>query len=380
MATSTSNPPQDSPHRERSGARGRGAPHLSTFDDVELVTSHAPKVERQLPEPRRMFERFAAVDIRFVAEPEPARSDGFELFGDSDDPPYPGFSRTLFAHIHAQLEQMGGARGEREPIEQAPTWSYGERDVVELRALSRFAAELCEVEPTERRRLLLQELASIDASHASEAPEQPERVVDESYAIDPGSELDDLYPPFLGMLAKAPPNLKGRKVGVLVSAGTPAHLLEALERQLLRAGARMAIIAPRSARIRDDRGHVVPVSYELSATPCVLFDAVAVITSESGAEELARDRAARSWVFEAFQHCRVVGYSVGAALLLLRSGIDELGGLMLLTCEHDASLFVKLAMASRSWEREGSADPDRSGKRERDVPPPPPSRPARWAS
>lgn len=377
MATTTSNPPQNGSDRERSSARTPGAHHQATFDDVELVTNQAPRVDRSLPEPLRMFERFASVDIRFVGEPEPLAPDGFELFGDSDDPPFPGFSRTLFAHIHAQLDRLGVSSDEPAPAEQAPTWSYCERDVVELRALSRFAAELCEVEPTERRRLLLRELASIDAGHTSEAPE---RVVDESYAIDPGSELDDLYPPFLGMLAKAPPNLKGRKVGVLVSAGTPAHLLEALEKQLLRAGARMAIIAPRSARIRDDRGHVVPVSYELSATPCVLFDAVAVITSESGAEELARDRCARAWVFEAFQHCRVVGYSVGAAPLLLRSGIDDLGGLMLLTGEHDASLFVKLAMASRSWERDGRGDAQGSEKREREVPPPPPSRPARWAS
>lgn len=380
MATSTSNPPQDSPDLPGSGVWGHRASCQARRDDFELVTNQASKVDRTLPESLRTFERFGAVDIRFVSDDRSREHDTAGLLEDSEDLPSPAFSRRLFAHIHAQLRQLSGEPLAHEALEQPGVWSYRERDVAELRALSSFAAGLGELEPSERRRLLRSHLTTLESEDDAECHERASNLVDEAYSIDPGSGLDDLYPPFLGMLSKAPPNLKGRKVGVLVSSGTPGELLDALERQLLRAGARMAVVAPRSARIRDDRGDPVPVSYELSATPCVLFDAVAVIASSRGAEELARDRCARDWVFNAFHHCRVVGYSAGAAPLLVRSGIDDLGDLMLLTGEHDASLFVKLAVASRAWERDGHADSSRSGSKQRDVPPPPPSRPARWAS
>jgi catalase len=381
MSTTTSNPPQDSPELAHSGIWRRTTSRELVFDaDEELVTNQVPRSERSVPETLRMFERLGSIDIHFVADDEPGEHESCGLFDDDSPRPSPGFSRRLFAHIHAQLDQMAGRAPAHDPLEQPGVWSYRERDVAELRALSSFAAGLGEVEPAERRRLLRNHLTTLESGDDAQVHERASQLVDESYSIDQGSGLDDLYPPFLGMLAKTPPNLKGRKVGVLVSSGTPSDLLEALGRQLMRAGARMAIVAPRSARVRDDRGQVVPVSYELSATPCVLFDAVAVIASSSGAEELARDRCARDWVFNAFHHCRVLGYSAGAAPLLVRSGIDDLRDLMLLTGEHDASLFVKLAVASRSWERDGHAEPSRSGSKEREVPPPPPSRPARWAS
>lgn len=343
--TTTSNPPQDSPDLGRSGVWLGGASHQPTLDDVELVTNLASRVGQSLPEPIRMFDR----------------------------------SRRLFAHIHG-LEQIAGGLSDG-PEEPTPFWSYREQDVVEFEALSSYAAGLGGEEPAERRRLLLRHLASMDANRGTDREEQPGRVTEQSVPLDDAAtRADDIYPPFLGVLAKASPNLKGRKVGVLVSSGTPADLLEALERQLLRAGARMAIVAPRGVRIRDDRGHLVPISYELSATPSVLFDAVAILTTGNGAEELARDRHARAWVLNAFHHCRVVGYSAGAEPLLVRSGIDDLGGLMLLAGERDASLFVRLAVASRSWERDGHADPFRSEARDREMPTPPPSRPAKWAS
>lgn len=55
--------------------------------------------------------------------------------------------------------------------------------------------------------------------------------------------------------------------------------------------------------------------------PSVLFDAVALLTSAEGIDDLVNEATARDFVADAFQHCKFIGYDQSALPLLEKAGI-----------------------------------------------------------
>lgn len=159
----------------------------------------------------------------------------------------------------------------------------------------------------------------------------------------------------LSIIKNGPDNFKGRKVGVLVSDGADAAMLKALSSALKAEGALMEIVAPKVSGFETSDGTLIPAHHMIDGGPSVLFDAVAILVSEEGAERLTGEATARDFVADAFAHCKYIAYVPAAAPLFEKAGVpldvpDD--GLIELTKADDAQSFVTACSNLRVWARE----------------------------
>ena len=214
--------------------------------------------------------------------------------------------------------------------------------------------ELSKVDTPAVRERVLGRLANIDAGLAARIAEG----LGWRDPVEPAAPAvpvrTDLPPsPALSILAKAVPTLEGRTVGCLVSEGADAGVLAALRREVASAGAMLKLVCPRIGGVVGSDGKPVGADFQLAGGPSVLFDAVAVVVSEKGAGELAREAAARAFLADAFAHLKVIGHTAAAVPLLeaagLTPGVDA--GVLALDAASAAGL-VTAAKGGRIWSRE----------------------------
>ena len=168
---------------------------------------------------------------------------------------------------------------------------------------------------------------------------------------------DDLAPsPSLSIVGNGPGSFAGRKVGVLVSPGADAELLKKLQMAIEKEGATMEIVAPNVGGIEASDGSMIAAKHMIDGGPSVLFDAVALVLSEEGAERLTGEAAARDFVADAFSHCKVIGFTSGAIPLLVKAGVDPNAdeGLIGLGDAKAIAGFVKSCRKLRLWSREAT--------------------------
>jgi catalase len=166
---------------------------------------------------------------------------------------------------------------------------------------------------------------------------------------------DDLEPsPALSIIENGPESFAGRKVGVLVSPGADAALLKKLQSAIEQEGAVMEVIAPKVGGVEAADGSWIEAKHMIDGGPSVLFDAIALILSEEGAERLAGEAAARDFVADAFAHCKFIGFVPTAAPLFIKAGIplDADEGLIPLDDEPSVDAFVQACRKLRLWGRE----------------------------
>lgn len=166
---------------------------------------------------------------------------------------------------------------------------------------------------------------------------------------------DDLEPsPALSIIENGPESFAGRKVGVLVGAGADAVLVKNLRSAIEQEGAMMEVIAPKVGGVEAADGSWIEAKHMIDGGPSVLFDAVALILSEEGAERLTNEAAARDFVADAFAHCKFIGFTSGAAPLFIKAGIepgiDE--GLIALDDAKAIPHFIESCRKLRLWSRE----------------------------
>jgi catalase len=160
--------------------------------------------------------------------------------------------------------------------------------------------------------------------------------------------------PALSIIGKAPETLKGRVVALLVSDGVDYALIEALRQAVQKEGAKVKIVAPHVGGAKTE-GMLLEADMQLAGAPSIFFDAVAVIVSEAGARQLAREAAALDFLSDAFNHLKVIGYVPAAKPLLQRAGItDELvdGGVVKLPAADAITGLIAAAKKMRIWDRE----------------------------
>jgi catalase len=158
--------------------------------------------------------------------------------------------------------------------------------------------------------------------------------------------------PSLSLLAKAPATLKGRKAGVLITDGFSAALLQTLLAAFKKAGASVAIIAPKIGGATGDDGVLVEADFALSGGPSFLFDTVALLVSEDGVKPLLTEAAAVNWVRDAFGHLKVIGFVPAAKPLLDAASVVLDEGLVALDSKKQTAHFIETAAKGRRWERE----------------------------
>ncbi len=158
----------------------------------------------------------------------------------------------------------------------------------------------------------------------------------------------------LSILKRGPQSFEGRKVGILVTDGADADLFRALVSAVEKEGATYEVVAPKIAGATLSDGTVVEARQKIDGGPSVLYDAVALLLSESGADLLKSHGPAKDFVSDAFAHCKFVAYSPPALALFEAAAIgDKLDeGFFALKAKRDADGFIKAARALRLWTRE----------------------------
>jgi catalase len=167
----------------------------------------------------------------------------------------------------------------------------------------------------------------------------------------------DLEPsPALSIVERGPKRFEGRKLGILITDGVDAKLLKGLTDAIVKEKAVFELIAPKVGGVTASDGTLIAAHHMIDGGPSVLFDAVAILTSAFGIEDLVNEAAARDFVADAFQHCKFIGYDHSAVPLLEKAGIaDSLDeGVRSLPGEEGLSIFVAELGKLRVWGREPS--------------------------
>jgi catalase len=163
----------------------------------------------------------------------------------------------------------------------------------------------------------------------------------------------------LSILAR-PKSFTGRKLGILATDGADAKLLKALIEEVEKIGAVYEIVAPHIGGVVLDDGVMQPAAQKIDGGPSVLYDAVAILTSETGVVDLAADAAARDFASDAFAHCKFIGFAESAMPLLEKAGVaDALDEACIrLATVKDAAAFLAACAELRYWPRELTVDLD----------------------
>jgi len=165
----------------------------------------------------------------------------------------------------------------------------------------------------------------------------------------------DLKPSKALSIALNPPKtFAGRKVGALVTDGVDRSLLDALKKELEGEGAMLEIIAPTVGGVQASDGTMIEADQKIGGGPSVLYDAVAVLPSETGASLLLKNAAAKDFVSDAFAHLKFIGWVKAAMPLFEKVGIasdlDE--GCIELTGAASVRQFLTSCRKLRLWQRE----------------------------
>lgn len=218
--------------------------------------------------------------------------------------------------------------------------------------ISAFAFELAKVETKPIRLRMLGHLANID-SQLHDGVAEALGMNEVAEVITPAIAPRDLEPsPSLSLIHKAPVTLQGRKIGVLVTEGFDSTLLMSLQERAKKEKASVAVIAPKVGGATDSEGTLFEADFPISGGPSIFFDAVVILASEKGAQDLATQAGAVDWVSNAFAHLKVIGHTPEAQPLLDRAGVKPDEGILPLPTETALSQYITTAKKGRLWERE----------------------------
>jgi catalase len=270
---------------------------------------------------------------------DPAR--GFRSFREEIDAPKVRLRPESFADHYSQARQFFNSQTttEQKHIAMALTFELSKCENPVLR--ERVVAHLLNIDGALGATVA-------DKLGIKELPEPADA------AIAPRDDLP--ASPALSIIQNGPASFAGRKVGVLVSDGCDGALLKRLRAAIETEGATMEVIAPKVAGVEAADGTHIAAKHMIDGGPSVLFDAVALLLSEEGAERLAGEAAARDFVADAFAHCKFIGFTATAAPLLSKAGVavDADEGLIPLKSAASVSQFVSSCRKLRLWARETS--------------------------
>jgi len=168
-------------------------------------------------------------------------------------------------------------------------------------------------------------------------------------ASKPAVPVQDLDPsPALRIVngPRAPKDIKGHVIGILVADGSDAAAVDKLKAAISKAGAVAKVIAPKIGGAKGADGTLIPADGQLAGTPSVTVDAIAVVLSDTGCAALLKEAAAVQFVMDAFGHLKAIGATDAAKPLLDKAGVEPDEGVVGLGADFIA------AAAQRFWDRE----------------------------
>ena len=213
---------------------------------------------------------------------------------------------------------------------------------------SALVFELSKVDVVHVRHTMVGHLIHID-------PDLAQRVADglAFAALPPAPDLavpvQDMAPSSaLQIIGKMKDTLEGRCVGILINDGSDGTIVAALRKAVLDAGATVKIVAPKVGGAKLADGALMSADGQLAGTPSVVFDAVAVVLSQAGAEMLYNEGAAIDFVRDAFGHLKAIAIDKGGQSLLQKAGVTPDAGVVAASDTRD---FIAAAK-TRQWDRE----------------------------
>jgi len=173
-----------------------------------------------------------------------------------------------------------------------------------------------------------------------------ERIPDAPVAAAPVREMAPS--PALQVIGRMKDLLQGRKIGILVENGSDGAVVEKIRKAATDAGATVMIVAPKVGGVKLANGSRLAADGQLAGTPSVLFDAVAVILSDQGAQALSMESAAIDFVRDAFGHLKAISADKGGQALLKIANVGKDAGVV---DASDTGAFIAAAK-TRQWDRE----------------------------
>jgi catalase len=178
-------------------------------------------------------------------------------------------------------------------------------------------------------------------------------------AVQPRTDLPPSDP--LSIVKRSPGTFAGRKLGIFVTDGADAGIVDALMAAVKAEMAIFEIIAPKIGGARLSNGTLLQAHKKVDGGPSVLYDAVAIVASEAGAKLLAIDKPSKDFVSDAHGHCKFIAYTEAALPFFAKAGVtadDMDDGFIRLSGKSDAQTFIRACRGVRLWERELKADLD----------------------
>jgi catalase len=217
-----------------------------------------------------------------------------------------------------------------------------------------FVFELSKVETVAIRARMVSHLLNVDGDLAEKVArglalrEMPKPA---QAARPPLLELKES--PALSIVRNGPSSFVGRKVGALISDGVDVDLLKSVKNALEEEGALLELIAPMVGGVAASDGSWIEADQQIDGGPSVLYDAVALLVSETGAELAANESTARDFVSDAFAHLKFVAYARSAMPLVRKvlSNDDLDGGFIELEDATNVDKFIQACRKLRFWER-----------------------------
>ncbi|MBV9859919.1 MAG: catalase [Alphaproteobacteria bacterium] len=238
---------------------------------------------------------------------------------------------------------------------QARQFYLSQTEIEQTHIAAAFTFELSKVETPAIRARMVSHLLNVDEALAQKVAAAL-RLREMPQAATPARPVDtSLKPsPALSIVGNPPPSFKGRKVGALITDGVDAALLKALQAALDKEGALLKLVAPMVGGVEASDGSWIEADEKIDGGPSVVFDAVALLVSDQGAQLLAQEATARDFVADAFAHLKFIAYVAAAEPLLQKAGVVPDRGVVALKSARDAAGFVQSCRELRLWEREAT--------------------------
>jgi catalase len=215
---------------------------------------------------------------------------------------------------------------------------------------SALVFELSKVEHTPVREAMVGHLRHIeeDLAHRVAAGLGFEEMPNAPKAAAPVQEMKPS--PALQIIGKMKDTLRGRAIGILIADGSDGVIIKKIKKAATEAGAAVKVVAPKVGGAKLAGGLMLAADGQLAGTPSVLFDAVAIILSDEGAQALLMESAAVDFVRDAFGHLKAIAADKGGQTLLKTASIGHDDGVV---NADDEDAFIAAAK-TRQWSREKS--------------------------
>ena len=237
---------------------------------------------------------------------------------------------------------------------QARQFFQSQQPVEQTHIVDAFVFELSKVLRVDIRERLVANLANVDQDLAAAVAAGLGLESTPVPSPPATARVDGLEPsPALSILANGPSSFAGRKVGVVVTDGSSATSWKAVRAAIEDEQANVEVIAPRVGGVTLDDGSVLTAQQMVGGAPSVLYDAVVVLASDTGAAALSAHPAAKAFVADAHAHHKFVGFSPASTALFVAAGLpadlDE--GYIDVSARAGAEAFIAACRSLRLWTR-----------------------------